>query len=331
MLSFKKFIVEEVKDLSEEVEQLDEAVTSFNALPGKWKAVATKAGFAGKDSSVTVHPDNRKVRTEAGFKSILRHALEGPAGTLTWVELNGEPLVAVVHNSYEKTVQLLYPSGEYFVKNVKFKADWSDKWVRTGPRGSGQRRYVPPQYFDHTEKSLKLGEAVDTMWRIVFDTLKEVNSGLKTTKDLVDLAKEMDFKVKSLTPDATRAEKQAERKGNRALIQTQKSGQADAGIVANRKAVLTKFVRAKLDPAISAIKSDIEAQVDVAINGGKFDLAALEANLRKIGSISKSLQSAIAKENLRFTERSGWRDDGKAKVSWDMKYLMADLDKINEK
>mgnify|MGYP005854081547 CR=1 FL=1 len=308
---------EQVFEIIEEIE-LDEAVNTFNDLPAAWKRVATskwEGKRGGQDSKIEVLAATKTIKSAENIISTMRKALRRDGAALVWIEMNGEPLVAINKNQFNEYT-LLYPSGEFVTKKVRQQQPGTGKYV-----GGGIGKYVPPRYWETEEKTLKPTEAAEKMWEVAFETLERMNKDLPKPKASVfELAQEMKFEVRIMYPDENRIAKMKERSAS-------KSGM-NSDIMKNRKAAVERVVKQKITPIIDRIKAEVDTQVSNALEGKRFDFKEIEKELQRIGSISGRLQRILMSDELRL-KNSSWGDE-KAQLNYDLKHLMNDLKKLDD-
>ena len=312
----ESYIDEEAFGITE-MYQLDEAVEKFNELPPAWMKQATRSGLGGKDSKVEVLAATKKIKDVNSVINVLRKSLRREGAALVWIEMGGEPLVAVQKDSYANEYTLLYPQGSFVAKNVKVKHYGTGKWDRR------MNKYIEARYYDTQERSFKPTEAVEQMWNVAWTTLKNINDAREAPKDSVwDLAQEMKFEVRMLTADENRQAVKASRlalKRGPGLKGTQDS------LTKNRKAAVEKVVMKKVQPIIDQIKSDVEAEVNKAIAGDKYDFKTVEDNLKRISNITSQLKRFMSGDGQ--LTKSRWKDE-KPELSWDLDYLMKSIKDI---
>lgn len=304
-----------------EMLELDEAVNSFNELPAAWKKKATSDGLGGKDSKVETLAATKKIKDANSILTVLRKALKTEGSALVWIEMNGDPLVAVNKSSYDNIFTLMYPQGDFVGKEVKIKHHNTGKWVRR------LDKYIPASYYNHVEKNFKPREVVEEMWSVAYKTIKNINDSLETPRDSVfELAQEMKFEVRSLTVDENRKAvkaKRAQLKGRTGLG----LGKApEDSITKNRKDAVKKMVMAKIQPITDKIRSDIEAELEKAISGEKYNFNVVDEHLKKINRISSALNGYL-KGSGKFTQ-SSWNDEKPVEKSFDIKWLVDALKDI---
>jgi translation initiation factor IF-1 len=309
---------EPVFEMIEEIE-LEEAVNTFNDLPAAWKKTATSkwgdGGKGGKDSKIEVLAATKTIKSAENIISTMRKALRRDGAALVWIEMNGEPLVAVNKDLYNEYT-LLYPSGEFVTKKVRKQQPGTGKYV-----GGRLGKYVPPRYWEHEERSLKPTDAAEKMWTVAYETLERMNKDLEEPKASVfELAQEMKFEVRIMYPDETRLAKMKERAAA-------KSGMG-SDTMKNRKAAVEKVVKQKITPIIDRIKAEVDTQVSNALEGKRFDFKEVEKELQRIGSISGRLQRILKSDEVRL-KKSSWGDE-KAELNYDLKYLMSDLKELDD-
>jgi translation initiation factor IF-1 len=314
-----------VFEMIEEIE-LDEAISTFNDLPAAWKKTATSkwgdGGKGGKDSKIEVLAATKTIKSADNIISTMRKALRRDGAALVWIEMNGEPLVAVNKDSMNEYT-LLYPSGQFVTKTVRQQQPGTGKFV-----GGRMGKYVPPRYWEHEQRSLKPTEAAEKMWTVAFETLENMNKALDEPKDSVfELAQEMKFEVRIMYPDENRLAKMKQR----AIAQKGaglKGTSSDTSLIRNRKAAVEKVVKQKITPIIDRIKAEVDTQVSNALDGKRFDFKEVEKELQRIGSISGRLQRILKSDDVRL-KSSSWGDE-KAKLNYDLKYLMNDLKELDD-
>ena len=300
-----------------EVLELDEAINTFNDLPRAWKRRAANSfeNKGGKDSKVEVLAATRKIKDVRSITNVLRKALRRDGAALVWIEMNGEPFVAVNKNSYENKYMLLYPSGDFVTKTVREKMRGTDKY------DTRLQKYIPPKYWERKESSLRPTEAADKMWDVAFQTLEKMNSELDDPRDSVfDFAREMKFEVRIMYPDVKRAEKRAERKDTRAGM--------DSSLMKNRKVAIERMVRQKITPLIDNVKSQVDVQVNNALEGKNFDFKEVENALRRIGDVTGRLQRILKSDEVRL-KKAYWNTE-KAQLDYDLRRLMNDLKELDK-
>jgi hypothetical protein len=306
---------EPVFEMIEEIE-LEEAVNAFNDLPAAWKKTAASkwsdGGKGGQDSKIEVLAATKTIKSAENIISTMRKALRRDGAALVWIEMNGEPLVAINKDQFNEYT-LLYPSGQFVTKKVRQLQPGTGKYV--GRMG----KYVPARYWEHEQRSLKPTEAAEKMWQVAFETLENMNKALDEPKASVfELAQEMKFEVRIMYPDENRLAKMKERS---AL----KKG-ADSDIMKNRKTAVEKVVKQKITPIIDRIKAEVDTQVSNALEGKRFDFKEVEKELQRIGSISGRLQRILKSDEIRL--KKGWSD--RAELDYDLKYLMSDLKELDD-
>jgi translation initiation factor IF-1 len=309
---------EPVFEMIEEIE-LEEAVNTFNDLPAAWKKTATSkwgdGGKGGKDSKIEVLAATKTIKSAENIISTMRKALRRDGAALVWIEMNGEPLVAVNKDLYNEYT-LLYPSGEFVTKKVRQQQPGTGKFV-----GGRLGKYVPPRYWEAEQRSLKPTDAAEKMWTVAYETLERMNKDLEKPKASVfELAQEMKFEVRIMYPDETRLAKMKERAAA-------KSGMG-SDTMKNRKAAVEKVVKQKITPIIDRIKAEVDTQVSNALEGKRFDFKEVEKELQRIGSISGRLQKILKSDEVRL-KKSSWGDE-KAELNYDLKYLMSDLKELDD-
>jgi translation initiation factor IF-1 len=295
-----------------ELIELDEAVNTFNDLPPAWKKTATDGGRGGKDSKIEVLAATKKIKSADNIISTMRKAFRRDGAALVWIEMNGEPLVAVNKDLFNKYT-LLYPSGAFVTRKVRELQRGTGKYI------ASLKKYVPASYWESKERSLKPTDAAEEMWSIAYETLEKMNKDLEEPKASVfELAQEMKFEVRIMYPDETRLAKMADRKALKAG--------ADSSIMKNRKAAVEKVVKQKINPIIDSIKAEVDTQVSNALEGKIFDFKEVEKELQRIGNISGRLQRILKSDDVRL-KKSSWGDE-KAELNYDLKYLMDDLKEL---
>jgi hypothetical protein len=299
-----------------ETMQLDEAVDTFNELPAVWKKIATKGGaMGGKDSKVEIVAATKKIKSANNILSVLRKSLRRDGAALVWIEMNGDPLVAINKDMFNEYT-LLYPQGEFIAKNIRVKQYGTGKWDRR------TNKYIPEKYYNTTARSFKPTEAVEKMWDVAYSTLKNINDAADDPKDNVwDLAQEMKFEVRMLTPDENRIELAKTRKNLRTGGGL-KSTEGKDSIVTNRKRALERIVNKKIGPIVEKIKSDVEAEVNKALSGEKYDFKVIDADLQRINRITSSLQRVLKDSDVKLKEYQ-WSDSTEgAKLDYKLKSIM---------
>lgn len=308
---------EPVFEMIEEIE-LDEAVNTFNDLPAAWKKTAAskwEGRPGGQDSKIEVLAATKTIKSAENIISTMRKALRRDGAALVWVEMNGEPLVAINKDQFNEYT-LLYPSGEFVTKKVRHQLQGTGEYV-----GGRIGKYVPPRYWEAEKRSLKPTEAAEKMWTVAFETLERMNKDLAEPKASVfELAQEMKFEVRIMYPDENRIAKMKERAAA-------KSGMS-SDIMKNRKAAVEKVVKQKITPIIDRVKAEVDTQVTNALEGKRFDFKEVEKELQRIGSISGRLQRILKSDEVRL-KNSSWGDE-KAELNYDLKYLMSDLKKLDD-
>jgi translation initiation factor IF-1 len=309
---------EPVFEMSEEIE-LEEAVNAFNDLPAAWKKTATSkwgdGGKGGKDSKIEVLAATKTIKSAENIISTMRKALRRDGAALVWIEMNGEPLVAINKDQFNEYT-LLYPSGEFVTKKVRQQQPGTGKYV-----GGRLGKYVPPRYWEAEQRSLKPTDASEKMWTVAYETLERMNKDLEEPKASVfELAQEMKFEVRIMYPDETRLAKMKERTAA-------KSGMG-SDTMKNRKAAVEKVVKQKITPIIDRIKAEVDTQVSNALEGKRFDFKEVEKELQRIGSISGRLQRILKSDEVRL-KKSSWGDE-KAELNYDLKFLMSDLKELDD-
>ncbi len=299
-----------------ELIELDEAVNTFNDLPPAWKKTATSksgdGGRGGKDSKIEVLAATKKIKSADNIISTMRKALRRDGAALVWIEMNGEPLVAVNKDQFNEYT-LLYPSGAFVTRKVRELHRGTGKYV------ASLKKYVPASYWEREQRSLKPTDAAEKMWSIAYETLEKMNKDLEEPKASVfELAQEMKFEVRIMYPDEARLAKMADRKALKAG--------AGSSIMKNRKAAVEKVVKQKINPIIDSIKAEVDTQVSNALEGKRFDFKEVEKELQRIGNISGRLQRILKSDDVRL-KKSSWGDE-KAELNYDLKYLMDDLKEL---
>lgn len=266
-------------------------------------------GIGGKDSKVEVLAATKKINSADNIISTMRKALRRDGAALVWIEMNGEPLVAVNKDQFNEYT-LLYPSGQFVTQKVRVQHRGTGKFNRQ------LNKYVPPSYWEREERSLKPRDAAEKMWSVAYETLERMNKDLEEPRKTVfELAQEMKFEVRIMYPDENRLAKMKDRKAAKAG--------AGSDIMKNRKAAVEKVVRQKIDPIINRVKAEVDTQVSNALEGKRFDFKEVEKELNRIGSISGRLQRILKSDEVRL-KKSNWGDE-KAELNYDLKYLMDDL------
>jgi hypothetical protein len=312
---------ESVFELVETI-QLDEAVDTFNELPAAWKKVATRSDAkGGKDSKVEVLAATKTIKSADSILSVLRKSLRRDGAALVWIEMNGEPLVAINKDMFNEYT-LLYPQGEFIGKTIRVKQYGTGKWDRRTDK------YIPEKYYNTTARSFKPTEAVEKMWDVAYSTLKNINDAADDPKaDVWDLAQEMKFEVRMLTPDENRISVAKARKNLRDGGGL-KSTKGKDSLVANRKAALEKIVNKKIGPIVDKIKSDVEAEVNKALAGEKYDFKVIDSDLQRINRITASLQRVMKDSDVKLKEYQ-WSDSTEgAKLDYKLKSIMDALKDI---
>ena len=315
MLSFQNFSNSNTVDI-------DESVTTFNDLPNSWKKVGAGryGSLGGPGSKVEVIAQSNKIKSLYGAKKFFKQAMSSNNYELVWIELEGDPLVALrVDSSYTSSrpiVQVFYPQGGQSSKKVYTKASYSGKW-------SGRlKKYIPPVYNSHVEKNLTKTDALAEVFSVFNKTLEATRdaSDLPADTNLWDIAKGLNVEIRGLTPDDERKQKQRDRKAARNV---------EDAFSTQRKEIITKYVKDKLNPAIEKVKKNVGDQIDAAIAGdGKVDLSGIDTQLKNIQAVTKRLAYIMNKTNVKFSEtRYG---DNKAKASFDVSYLMDTLKQLDE-
>jgi hypothetical protein len=305
--------------------ELDEAINTFNDLPPAWKKTATSkwgdGGKGGKDSKIEVVAATKTIKSADNIISTMRKALRRDGAALVWIEMNGEPLVAINKDSTNEYT-LLYPSGEFVTKKVREVHSGTGKYV------ASLKKYVPPSYWEREQRSLKPTDAAEKMWSVAYETLEKMNNDLEQPKDSVfELAQEMKFEVRVMYPDENRLEKMKQR----SIMQKGaglKGTSSNTSLVQNRKAAVEKAVKQKITPIIDRIKAEVDTQVSNALEGKRFDFREIEKELQRVGSISGRLQRILKSDDLRL-KRSSWGYE-KAELDYDLKYLMNDLKELDD-
>lgn len=292
--------------------ELEEAVNTFDDLPAAWKKTAASKG--GKDSKIEVVAATKKIKSADNIISTMRKALRRDGAALVWIEMNGEPLVAVNKDMFNEYT-LLYPSGQFVTKKVRELHHGTGKYV------ARLKKYVPPSYWERESRSLKPTEAAEKMWSVAYETLDRMNKDLEEPRASVfELAQEMKFEVRIMYPDENRLAKMKERTAA-------KSGMG-SDIMKNRKVAVEKVVKQKITPIIDRIKAEVDTQVSNALEGKRFDFKEVEKELQRIGSISGRLQRILKSDEVRL-KKSSWGDE-KAELNYDLKYLMSDLKELDD-
>jgi translation initiation factor IF-1 len=315
---------EPVFEMIEEIE-LEEAVNTFNDLPAAWKKTATSkwgdGGKGGKDSKIEVLAATKTIKSAENIISTMRKALRRDGAALVWIEMNGEPLVAVNKDQFNEYT-LLYPSGQFVTKKVRETHQGTGKW------NARLKKYIPPSYWEREQRSLKPTDAAEKMWTVAYETLERMNKDLEEPKASVfELAQEMKFEVRIMYPDENRLAKMKQR----AIMQKGaglKGTSADTSLIRNRKAAVEKVVKQKITPIIDRIKAEVDTQVSNALEGKRFDFKEVEKELQRIGSISGRLQKILKSDDVRL-KKSSWGDE-KAELNYDLKYLMSDLKELDD-
>ena len=297
-----------------EVFDLKEAVNTFNDLPASWKKKAASihsGGPGGKDSKVEVIAATKKIKSASNIISTMKKALRREGAALVWIEMNGEPLVAV-NKDYDNSYTLLNPSGKFVTKTVRDKIRGTDKWDRK------LKKYIPAQYWERQSRSLKSTEAAEKMWEVAYQTLEAMNKDLEEPRNSVfELAQEMQFEVRVMYPDESRIAKRAERKDARSGV--------DSDLIKNRKNTIEKAVKQKINPIVDKIKAEVDTQVSNALEGKQFDFKEVEKELRRINDVSSRLQRILKSEQVRL--KTGWSD--KAELDYDLKSIMDSLKELD--
>ena len=297
-----------------EVFDLEEAVNTFNDLPAPWKKKAASIHFGGpggKDSKVEVIAATKKIKSASNIIFTMKKALRRDGAALVWIEMNGEPLVAV-NKDYDNSYTLLNPSGDFVTKTVRNKIRGTDKWDRK------LKKYIPAQYRERQSRSLKPTEAAEKMWEVSYQTLKAMNKDLEEPRNSVfELAQEMQFEVRVMYPDESRISKRAERKDARSGV--------DSDLIKNRKNTIEKAVKQKINPIVDKIKAEVDTQVSNALEGKQFDFKEVEKELRRINDVSIRLQRILKSEQVRL--KKGWSD--KAELDYDLKSIMDSLKELD--
>jgi hypothetical protein len=94
----------------------------------------------------------------------------------------------------------------------------------------------------------------------------------------------------------------------------------------NRKAVLEKYVKQKIEPIIDGLKTDITAQINAAIETGKpLDVSDFNKKIQRISSIVRSLGSTLRDDDVKFSRNASWGTSSQKTLSYDIDSLVSAL------
>lgn len=286
--------------------------------------------MGGEGSTVETLLSKTGAKTVESIESVMRKALnpKGASDTsaLVWVELNGEPLLAAMRVA-ENEINLLKPEGVHVMQKKETKMHGTGKW-------SGRtQKYIPPVYNSYEARGMKPTEAVNHMFQAVNAVIRGLNSELETPhKDHFDVLNDqkITLEVKVLLVDRNRIKVAADRKAEKGGLSAYKGALGGSAkndtLKQNRKAVLEKYVKQKIDPILDSLKTDIAAQINTAIETGKpLDVTDFNKKISRISSIVRSLASTLRDDDVRFSRNASWGTSSQKTLNYSIDSLVSAL------